>query len=312
MGTLFVDRKDLELKLDGSAMAFYVNGEREGTVPIKPLNRIVIKGSVMIDTAVFRRLAENGVTVVFISGKGSRFCGMFHGPLHNNGLLRLNQYQKTETTFPQDFACRMVMQKLTGNLQLLVYARDERPDLRLSLTSSICTIEKVLEKLESATDLASLRGLEGGASAAYFGAFTGMFPPSLEFKKRTRRPPLDPVNAMLSMVYTMIHYETVSEIQQIGLDPTIGYYHQFEYGRDSLACDLVEPRRPIVDRFVWTLFRERDFTVRDFAMNDERPGCYLKKDSRSRFYPIYINWVKEIRPAINADVENLARIISDE
>jgi CRISPR-associated protein Cas1 len=108
-----------------------------------------------------------------------------------------------------------------------------------------------------------------------------------------------------------LHYEIVREIEVIGLDPTIGFYHQFEYGRESLACDLVELYRTDVDTLVWELFRERVFTVRDFSQGDERPGCYLKKESRTRFYPLYEEWAKDLRPKLVNEVRILATRIMD-
>jgi CRISPR-associated protein Cas1 len=119
------------------------------------------------------------------------------------------------------------------------------------------------------------------------------------------------VNAVLSLCYTLLHYEMVREIESIGLDPTIGFYHQFDYGRESLACDLVEPYRPDVDTFVYELFRTRHLTARDFAEDDERPGCYLKKGSRRRFYPAYEEWARGMRPQWVEEVRNLARRIMD-
>src|SRR3972149_11294539 len=94
MGTLYIDRKDLKIRRDGHAMAFYANGVREGIVPIKPLKRIVMVGSITVETPVLHRLADEGVSVIFLSGKTQRYRGVFHGRLHNNGLLRLMQYKK--------------------------------------------------------------------------------------------------------------------------------------------------------------------------------------------------------------------------
>jgi CRISPR-associated protein Cas1 len=157
----------------------------------------------------------------------------------------------------------------------------------------------------------TIRGMEGGASAAYFAAYTKLFADSLDFKGRNRRPPEDPVNALLSLCYTLVHFEMVREIETIGLDPTIGFYHQFDYGRESLACDLVENYRPAVDKFVYELFRDREFTARDFATDDERPGCYLKKQRRKDFYPLYEQWANEMRSLWREEVRNLARRIMD-
>ena len=327
MGTLYIDRKDAHIRLDGNALAFYSSGDRQGIVPIKPLKRVVIMGNITIDASVLHRLADNDISVLFLSGKRGRFCGMLHGRLHNNGLLRVRQYEKcmdkgedNGILFPIKFSMDIVLRKISAQADLLREAMNNRADLRLPLKTASDTLEKVIgsinnlsvsEGIYDETRLDTIRGYEGGASASYFAAFTKLFPDSLKFTKRTRRPPEDPVNALLSLCYTLLHYEMVREAEVIGLDPTIGFYHQFEYGRESLACDLVEVFRPEVDRFVWKIFRERIFAERDFSCEDERPGCYLKKNSRSRFYPLYEEWAQEMRPKFIEEVRSLARNIMD-
>jgi CRISPR-associated protein Cas1 len=329
MGTLYIDRKDIQVKLDGNALAFYANGKREGMVPITPLKRVVVVGNITLEASVLNRLTDQGITVLFLSGRRNRFCGMLHGRLHNNGLLRLRQYQKSLTPFALEYAVEIIESKVSRQAALLKAATERRPDIRFPLTSAMNILQTVLRKLsdismapaiirgnddqenEKEVVLRSLVGLEGSASAAYFSGYTKLFPPSLEFTGRNRRPPRDPVNAVLSLCYTMLHYETASEIEAIGLDPTIGFLHQFEYGRESLACDLVEIHRPMVDEFVWELFRERSLTDRDFSYEKERPGCYLKKESRKRFYPWYEAWAKTLRSHITDAVRALARRILD-
>lgn len=312
MGTLYIDRKDLHIKLDGNALAFYANGEREGTVPINLLKKVVVIGNVTIDTPVLHRLSNQDVSVIFLSGKRLRFCGRLHGKLHNNGILRVRQYEKSLSAFSLEVALDIIKRKVERQRDFLMEIREGRADLRFRMTESSRILEKILERLTGDTiEMETLRGLEGGASASYFSAYTEIFPESLRFERRNRRPPEDPVNAMLSLCYTLIHYEIVREIEVIGLDPLIGFYHKFDYGRESLACDLVELYRTDVDRFVWGLFRERIFTQRDFAEEDERPGCYLKKESRKRFYPLYEEWVKGIRQELVNEVRTLASRIMD-
>lgn len=312
MGTLYIDRKDIHIKLDGQALAFYSNNAREGVVPLNPLKRVVIVGNVTLDTPVLHRFSDKEISAIFLSGKRLRFCGMLHGRLHNNGILRVKQYEKSLMDFSREISQELAKRKILSQKEFLLDVRERRPDLRLPLTDASGVLDKILQtpNLEQA-GIDSLRGFEGGASAAYFAAYTQLFPESLEFKKRNRRPPEDPVNAMLSLCYTLLHFETVREIEVIGLDPTIGFYHQFDYGRESLACDLVELFRTGVDRFIWEIFRERKFTDRDFANDDERPGCYLKKASRKEFYPLYEEWAKGIRPQLVNEVRSLAARIMD-
>ncbi len=133
----------------------------------------------------------------------------------------------------------------------------------------------------------------------------------MAFTGRTRRPPRDPVNALLSLTYTLVHWEWVRECELIGLDPFLGFYHEVDYGRESLACDLAEPGRPAVDRWVWELCRARTFQARDFAADTERPGCYLKKAVRGRYYEAYEAWAAPRRTLMRAAVEALARRLLD-
>lgn len=312
MGTLYIDRKELHIKLDGQAIAFYSKGEREGVVPITPLKRVVMIGNATIETSVLNKLSDEGISVMFLSGKRLRFCGMLHGRLHKNGLLRVKQYEKSLSSFSNEVAVDVVKRKITAQRDLLMHVGESRQDLRFVITNAINILKEIIIEIEKpCIGIDSLRGFEGGASAAYFSAYTTIFADSLQFKKRTKRPPKDPVNAMLSLCYTMLHFEMVREIEVIGLDPVIGFYHQFDYGRESLACDIVEPYRPVVDRLVWELFRDRVFTNRNFALDDERPGCYLKKESRKKFYPIYEEWAKQMRPLWVEEVRGVARRIMD-
>ena len=197
----------------------------------------------------------------------------------------------------------------------MVFLKDlleEGVDKKLLIKNTIASLESIMDSVDNSTDMANLRGLEGGAAGVYFSAYTELFPETLGFRKRTRRPPQDPVNALLSLTYTLVHYEAVREIELIGLDPVMGFYHSFDYGRESLACDLMEPLRPLVDRFVYTLFNRREFTKRDFTQDTERGGWYLKKTGRRRFYHIYEDWCGDIRGELSSMVRELAkRIVND-
>jgi CRISP-associated protein Cas1 len=310
-GTAYIDRKHAELRLDGSAIAVYANGERAGVVPLAPLGRLVLIGDLVVHTAVVRRLTERAVDVVFLSGKLQQYRGRLVGRVHRHARLRLRQYEVSSGPFAIECARGLVARKLAGQMALLNDAATERPGERTVLLRAAETVGAVAEKVPAAASLESLRGLEGGAAAAYFAAMTTLFADSLNFDGRTRRPPRDPVNALLSLTYTLVHYEWVRECELIGFDPLVGFYHQLDYGRESLACDLTEPSRPEVDRWIWELFRQRRFAARDFSADGERPGCYLKKASRGRYYQDYEEWIASRRPAMRAEVEALARSILD-
>ncbi|MCX7794690.1 MAG: CRISPR-associated endonuclease Cas1 [Thermodesulfovibrionales bacterium] len=311
MGTLYIDRKDIHIKLDGNALAFYFNGRKEGIVPIAPLKRVIIVGNKVVDTAVFRKLADEKISVLFLSGRSMRFCGILHGRLHNNGLLRLKQYEKAiNRDFCLHTAKAIIERKVKTQIDFLKNLITEE-SRSIEFIPAIDSLEKVMKSISEAPSIDSLRGFEGGAQAVYFSAYCKLFHQSLNFKGRNRRPPLDPVNAMLSLVYTMLHYEAVREIEITGFDPTIGFYHHFEYGRESLACDIIEIFRPLADKFVYEIFKNKYFTAEDFSHEERQAGCYLKKDSRKKFYPAYEEWASTIRPQLTEEVRVLARSILD-
>lgn len=313
MGTLYIDRKGCHIKVDGNTLALYLDGKREGIVPLEPLKRVIFVGSMMIETSVIKKFSELGISAIFLSGRRLKFSGMVHGNLHNNGLLRLRQYEKALSSFSKNYAQEIVTRKIEKQLNLLKDALSLRPDLRLEMKTAIDTLTKIYDKLNSDIfNIESLKGLEGSSSSSYFSAYTKLFPDSLNFSRRIRRPPLDPVNAMLSLCYTLLHFEIVREIEVIGLDPTIGFYHQFEYGRESLACDIVELFRPETDRFVWNIFKERLFTIDDFFKDHVNGAYYLKKIKRKEFYSLYEEWAKNLRQNFTEEVRSLARRVNDE
>lgn len=311
MGSLYIDRQDMDIKVEGNALVFYINGNREGSAPLQPLERVIIIGNVKIEALVLHKLALNNIAVIFLSGRRLAFRGILHGRLHNNGLLRLRQYGKSLSPFSLIFAQELVETKLRKQAEFLAELRDLRPEAKSEISSSIQSIESISQQLRGTDNLDTIRGLEGSAANCYFRALTFVFPPSLNFTNRIRRPPGDPVNALLSLTYTLLHFEMVREIEIIGLDPVIGFYHSFEYGRESLACDLVEAFRPDADRFVFNLFKERVFRENDFSQSETngQAGCFLRKGSRKKYFGQYEEWAKINRPVWRSYVQNLARRI---
>ncbi|MCX7991442.1 MAG: CRISPR-associated endonuclease Cas1 [Proteobacteria bacterium] len=313
MGTLYIDRKDLHIKLDGNSLAFYINGQKEGNAPLYPIKRIIVVGNVTIDSNVFHKLADENISLIFLTAKNLRFAGMLHGSLHNNALLRLRQYENYKGNFIIDFSKNLVKEKIFSQIDFINFCKDQRQDLRYDATKTEDSLNEIIRKIDNENlTLESLRGYEGGASNLYFSFYTKLFAPSLNFTNRNRRPPKDPVNAMLSLTYTLLHFECVREIEMIGLDPSIGFYHSFEYGRESLACDFVEKYRAEADKFVWELFKTRQIIANDFIIETDTSGCYLKKNGRAKFYPLSEEWRKTLRPRIREDITNFARRLTDE
>jgi len=180
------------------------------------------------------------------------------------------------------WARRVVHAKLASEHRLLgrLAATTGRDGPRLR--DARARLEETLAAVEEAADLATLTGLEGAAAAAYFRAFTGFFAPALQFTGRNRRPPRDPVNVCLSLGYTLLQFEASRQVQIHGLDPMLGALHAPAAGRESLACDLVEPLRARIDRLAFELFAEGVLRKGHFRRAGE--ACQLGKEGRRRYY----------------------------
>lgn len=299
MTTLYLDRKGLELVRDGGRMMLYPAGMAGSGIPLTGISRVVIRGDVTMSSGLLGVLAEQGVGVLMLSGRYGRRTACLLGRPHADVARRLGQYRLFfDPRQRLAWSWRLIAAKLTAQHRGLEQALAGRPDRRRVLTVALRSIESIRDKVKDAENLEVLNGYEGAAAAAYFRGYGALFPPELTFSKRTRRPPTDPVNACLSLAYTLVHFEGVQACQGAGLDPFLGFFHQPAYGRESLACDLIEPLRPRIDNWVWRLFRQRTLRAEDFRQEDS--SCLLGKAGRQRFYrdyeataPAWRRWLRQ-------------------
>ncbi len=306
MATLVLDRRDLELRLDGAALALYEPSGRRGTVPLKLLDRVVLQGDIRLDTGVLTHLAESGVGVLLLSKRMSRRVAVVLGPQHNDAAVRLAQSQRVfDPGWQQAWARHLVWSKLVGQRRALVSAMPLRPDVRKPLFDAVAALDAALARVRDEVLLPdSLRGVEGAAARVYFDGFGALFAASLNFSGRNRRPPRDPVNACLSLGYTLLHFDAVRAAHGAGLDPLLGFFHRPAFGRESLASDLIEPLRPRLDVWVWSLFRERTLRAEHFSM--DKGACLLGKAGREAFYAGFDAAARPWRQALRRRCQGLA------
>ncbi len=296
MSTLYVDRKGVSIRVDASTLVFEENGARLACVPLAPLERIILRGDVSLKASVLGRLGELGVGVVVLSGRRGEATLLMHRP-HNDARRRIAQWQcAQETSFRLKVARDLLRRKFQAHGRLLTEYAERDLMNRYELRIATSRVEAAAQGLDAATSLAALRGLEGAAAQAYFGGLRLLFPPSLKFLGRNRRPPRDPVNAVLSLGYTLLHAEAVLQSYAAGLDPFVGILHDLDFGRESLACDLVEPHRAGVDRLAIRLFREGELTNDHFSM--VQGASLLGKAGRERFYRAWEPAVEGLRAAL--------------
>ncbi len=314
MATLYLDHRDLKVTQEGRAVVLYQSGERRGTVPMGMLERVVARGRVQMDTGLLAALAEQGVGLLVLGGRGGRALATVLGRPHADARRRLAQYRRADDPdWCRDWSRRLVRHKLLGQARLLRHALARRPELRQPLFDAEQSLRKAAQRLaapDAGLDVDSLRGVEGAGAAAYFSAYTRLFADGLEFRGRNRRPPKDPVNACLSLAYTLVHFEAVTACHTAGLDPLLGFFHLPAYGRESLAADLLEPVRPHVDRWVWELFRERRLRTEQFSRDGQ--ACLLGKAGRREFYAAYEHKVPPLRRLLRRTAMGLAKKLLDD
>lgn len=297
MGTLYIDRKNIELRSEGKQLAIYNEGIRQGTIPLHLIERMVIHGQATLSTQVLGALVEQGVGLLVLSGRRNRHPAIVQGTFHGDTRRRLQQYRwYAQPEVRLQWSLRLVQFKLLSQLKTLQKVQRMRPDCRKPLFDGIDRIQRLSTQLKEPNGVASLgvlNGIEGAAAAGYFAAISVLFPETLGFQSRNRRPPKDPVNSVLSLAYTLLHFDAVNACYGAGLDPYVGFYHEPAYHRESLASDLIEPLRTRVDFWVWRLFADRSLKAEMFTKRDD--ACLLSKNGRQIFYQRYEIFARALR-----------------
>lgn len=276
-------------------------------MPLAPITRVVLRGSVTLQASVLGHLGDRGIGVVILSGRKGE-ATLFFGRPHNDARLRVEQARRSlDERFCLLFARQLVRTKIERQHQWLDSLRSHYPQARYALTRALVQLREQQAGLEQARNLDSLRGLEGAAAACYFAGLRAVVPGSLGFNERNRRPPRDPFNALLSLTYTLAHAETALALHAAGLDPCVGFYHQISHLRESLACDVMETVRPLADRLCLEMVASQALTADHFGHS--AAGCLLGKAGRTRYYGAYEAHAPALRQAMRQEVKALARTI---
>jgi CRISP-associated protein Cas1 len=286
MPTLYVDTQGAMIRKRDNEVLVVKDGETLQRIPIEKLDQVVVLGrGVQLSTALLIELMERGIPVSLSNKKGSRSYGQIVPPAASRfGALRSQQMFAVHTPETAlELARAMITAKLTNQRALL-----ESSGWAAAATV-LPQIDTALAGLGAASTIDMVRGYEGAAAAAYFGAWRVALPPSWAFGGRAFYPPPDPVNAMLSFGYTLALNDVLNAIEQTGLDPYLGTFHVIEAGRPSLALDLLEEFRPLlIDRLVLELLADGQIGREQFERPAQRPDAvYLNQVGRVRFVERY-------------------------
>ncbi len=275
LNTLYVTTEGAGLRKDGENVVVTVENAERLRAPLHMLGSIVAFGPVFVSPALIGACAGTGLTIVLLDRTG-RFEARIEGPVAGNVLLRRAQYRAADA--PDEIVRSFVMGKVANQRSVLMRGlRDHRDSMdvvaKAALDFTVQRLAFILRRVAHETGgIQALRGAEGEAAQLYFSVFDHLIridDVHLRFHGRSRRPPLDAVNALLSFLYTLLTHDCRSAAEGVGLDPAVGFLHRDRPGRPSLALDLMEELRPVLaDRLALSLINRRQLCGTDFERRD--------------------------------------------
>lgn len=285
LNSLYVTSPDAYMNLDGMNIVVKVGGEERIRVPLINLESIVSFGHAGATPALMHACAENNIGLSFLSENG-KFLARIGGRVRGNVLLRRMQYRAADNAdFCLSINSVIVAGKIENSRKVIERHLRDYPDKeyteKLKRVSSLLKASKV-ESYRAKDDF-ELRGIEGDAAKNYFSAFDNLIlneDEKFRFLGRSRRPPKDIINAMLSFVYTILAHDVESALESVGLDPYVGFFHKDRPGRASLALDMMEELRAYLgDRLVLSLVNRGQISSKDFMDNNPN-GVIMNADAR--------------------------------
>jgi CRISP-associated protein Cas1 len=285
LNTLYVTTQGAWLNKDGENVVVSVENVERGRVPLHTIGGIIGFGRVLMSPPLLGACCAAGISVNYMT-EGGRFLARVEGPVSGNVLLRRTQYRWADDTARRDSIIKSIVAgKILNQRAVLTRAgRDHGETMpvadRDALSAAADRLAGIVKRTEKPLDGDQLRGAEGEAGQVYFSVFDHLVrgeKPLFSFKERSRRPPMDAANALLSFAYALLTSDVRGALESVGLDPAVGYLHVDRPGRPSLALDLMEEFRPyFADRLVLSLINRRQLGPKDFQTLDN--GATLLTD----------------------------------
>ena len=305
--TLYITTEDSYLFWENECIAVKVGGVEKVRIPAISIESIVCFGNTSVSAPLIRFCGERGIGLTFLSENG-RFYGRINGPVSGNVLLRQRQFLScSDPLFSARMAAHFLCGKLLNEKNMLMRAARETADgeREKRLKDKALEIAGLSKDLKEPLSTAAMRGIEGAAAAAYFSCFDMMLKTKeMRFEERSRRPPKNEVNAVLSFLYMLLKNDVQSALEAVGLDPACGYLHTLRPGRPALALDIMEElRAPLCDRMALALFNRGQLDKKDFDL--ELGQCLIEEKARKLLISSWQNRKKETvqHPFIKEKIE---------
>lgn len=298
LNTLYITKENGYLSLDGENLVLHINNEEAIRLPFSNVESIVCMNYLGCSPAVMGKCAAEQVSLCFVSPTG-RFLARVTGPVKGNVFLRRDQIRLYDNETDKLNVIRAILTaKIKNTKNLILRSRRDNPEIDEDgfVSHTLEVLQKNISNINTETDIDALRGIEGQSAKAYFNIFNRLITKQKEdfvLFDRTKRPPLDRVNAVLSFLYTVCTNDIASAIECVGLDPYIGIFHTLRPGRFSLACDVMEEFRPLIERLTISLINLKSISKDDFDV--QISGAVLLNDAgRKKVISAWQNKKKEV------------------
>ena len=297
MNRIILDRRDLSLEYATDCIIIRSPDRPPRTVPLRRVTQVICLHSVGLTTQLIGQLQGRGIDLIVMNQRHHQFSFSLFADETRSVQRRCAQYE-----FQQNETVRLELVKA-------ICAHKFRVINRLvgdSLAGNMETAHP-FDALREASSEQQIRGVEGALQQKLFQYWRARLPSNLGFKTRERRPPPDPVNALLSLTYVIVHNAGVRQAIAAGLDSRLGFYHRISHGRHSLACDIMEPVRPLIERWAAHLFINGELGAHHFKSSQQ--GCFLGKAGRQHYYALLENEMPDWEQRLKAGYRWLARFI---
>lgn len=287
MGTVYITQQDAFIGKTDERLNIKANKQTLLDIPLIKVDGVVILGRATVSPAAVYEFLERHIPLSFLTATG-KYLGRLEPEVTKNIFVRKAQWQAIgESVQAVHIVKGFVRGKLKNYRNSLL--RAQRSNSELDLNNSITRLEQAIAPIENTNTIASLRGLEGAGSAAYFGSLNQLIrAEGFTFTARRRRPPTDPVNALLSLGYALLRHDVQSAVNIVGFDAYLGYLHVERYGRPSLALDLMEEFRPlVVDAVVLSALNKRSLLPTDFTTEPLSHAVSLTQEGLRTFLRLY-------------------------
>lgn len=282
MRIAFIDKKEAKVSVENEVLKVDLK-----KIPLRLIDTVVLGSLTYLNSRDMVKLTQSGVTLLMLSAKGDQMA-ITQSAKSKNAEIKLAQFEAQSSAL--NFAKYFVTHKL------------KRHTVHLYLHEMVLDISQELQSVEDAQSIETLLGIEGSFARRYFSFYFELFPKRLHLCKRSKRPPLDPVNAMLSFFY-MLTYNLISiRLISFGFEPSIGFLHQPFRSHNALASDFMELFRADVNEFVWSLFHEKKLESSDFTKKD---GVYLKYEGRKKIWVDFKLFHQSLESQIDAEIAKL-------